>query len=144
MTREQAEYIKQLRCSGCTYRAIARHYARKYPDASEIHDNQLDGEWLVVEAALILVESDKAWDDAGKESVGYDIETTDKILLQFTRELMGVSVAHMTDRDLDAFMAPFRRLADLGIAEDPGMPLWLQKRINEQRIRLLTVLARRP
>lgn len=70
MTREQAEYVKQLRCLGCTYRAIAKHYGRKYADASEIDDNQLDGEWLVVEAALILVESDKAWDDAGKENTG--------------------------------------------------------------------------
>lgn len=75
MTRDQAEYVKQLRCSGCTYRAIARHYARKYPGAVEVHDSQNEGEWLVVEAALILVESDRAWDDAGKEELGPDWES---------------------------------------------------------------------
>lgn len=90
MTREQAEYVKQLRCLGCTYRAIARHYARKYADASEIDDNQMDGEWLVVEAALILVESDHAWDDAGVANVGYDVEkqmSEAEILRKFTREM---------------------------------------------------------
>jgi hypothetical protein len=68
MTKEQAEYVKNLRCSGCTYRAIARNYGRKYPRASEIADSQLEGEWLVVEASQILDESDKVWDEAGLES----------------------------------------------------------------------------
>lgn len=75
MTREQAEYVKQLRCIGCTHRAIARHYARKHRDASEIGDNQVNGAWLVQEAAQILNESDWEWDDIAADSGGYDGES---------------------------------------------------------------------
>lgn len=135
MTREQAEYVKQLRCLGATYRAIAKHYGRKYPEASEIGDNQLNGGWLVVEASLILDESARVWSDIGKRNF--------ELLRQFTRELMGVSVAHMTESELDAFVAPFRRIAKLIVPDDSPMPLWLQKRFDEERVRLLTVLARR-
>jgi len=68
MTKEQAEYVKDLRCSGATYRAIARNYVRKYPEHPNDPENHFEGEWLVVEASLILVESDKTWDNAGLEA----------------------------------------------------------------------------
>lgn len=68
--------------------------------------------------------------------------TDDKILRQFTREMMGSSVAHMTDDQLDAWMEPWRKLVDSS-SEEPGFPAWFIKRRNEARQRLLATLAAR-
>lgn len=141
MTKEQAEYVKQLRCIGCTYRAIARHYDRKFPDA-DCGTDQMSGELLVIQAAQILDESNDAWDDAGKENVGYDVESTDVILRQFTREIMGPSVAHMSDRELDRWMEAW---AQPVVSGDPlrGYPEWFLKRRKVERMKLLAVLRAR-
>lgn len=68
----------------------------------------------------------------------------DKVLRKFRREMMGSSVAHMTDEQLDAWMEPFRRTVDTIInASSPGYPAWLINRRNEARSKLLAVLVAR-
>lgn len=66
----------------------------------------------------------------------------DRILRQFTREMMGASVAHMTDEQLDAWMEPWRVIVD---AEDtsPGFPVWFINKLDWARVELLQLLALR-
>lgn len=65
-----------------------------------------------------------------------------KVLSEFTREMMGSSVAHMTDDELDRWMAPFRALVDKHDMT-PGFPAWFLSRRNAARAKLLaTLLAR--
>lgn len=65
-----------------------------------------------------------------------------KVLAAFTREAMGSSVAHMTDEELDAWMAPFRKAA-ASVIKDPYPPVWFINRRNEVRSKLLAVLRAR-
>jgi hypothetical protein len=62
-----------------------------------------------------------------------------KLLTQFTREMMGSSVAHMSDEQLDAWMEPWRKVVD-ATDTSPGFPMWFIKRRNEARHQLLSVL----
>lgn len=65
-----------------------------------------------------------------------------KVLAEFRRETMGSSVAHMTDEQLDNWMAPFRALVDEHDMT-PGFPAWFLSRRNAARAKLLaTLLAR--
>lgn len=67
-----------------------------------------------------------------------------KALNQFTREMMGPSVAHMTDDELDAWIEPWRQMVGPMPEEDsPGFPVWFVKRRNEERSKLLAVLTLR-
>lgn len=65
-----------------------------------------------------------------------------KMLAQFTREMMGPSVAHMTDEELDAWMEPWRVVVDAADTS-PGFPQWFINRRDEARSKLLTLLALR-
>jgi hypothetical protein len=65
-----------------------------------------------------------------------------KMLTQFTREMMGSSVAHMTDEQLDNWMEPFRKAAASCLL-DVSPPLWWTKRRDEARASLLAVLRAR-
>lgn len=69
------------------------------------------------------------------------MESDDKILRLFTREMMGSSCAHMTDEELDAFMEPFRRIATKVIDGMP--PAWWVLKMNASRVDLLRVLQAR-
>jgi hypothetical protein len=62
------------------------------------------------------------------------------IIRQFTREMMGSSVAHMTNEQLDAWMEPWRKLCD---NVEPGYPAWFVKKRAEVRLQLLSVLRAR-
>lgn len=66
----------------------------------------------------------------------------DAILRQFTREMMGSSVAHMTDDELDTWR---KRIGLTEAVEKaiPDFPLWFIKRRNEARAQLLAVLRAR-
>lgn len=68
---------------------------------------------------------------------------TDAMLRQFTREMMGSSVAHMNDEQLDAWMEPWRKLTDEidPPSANPEYPAWFIKRRNEARCQLLAVLS---
>ncbi len=67
-----------------------------------------------------------------------------KVLTQFTREMMGPSVAHMSDDELDAWMEPYRRQAEaVKEAGAPIYPAWFVKHRNEVRSKLLAVLVAR-
>lgn len=67
---------------------------------------------------------------------------SDDLVRRFTREMMGSSVAHMTDDQLDTYMAPWRALAE-SVPSEPGPPAWFVKRRDEARRALLAVLATR-
>ncbi len=68
--------------------------------------------------------------------------TDEQILRQFRREMMGSSVAHMNHEQLDAWMEPWRKLADEidPPSANPEYPAWFVKRRNEARQQLLAVL----
>lgn len=68
--------------------------------------------------------------------------TDEEILRQFTREMMGSSVAHMTDDQLDAWRKR-TRLTEAVEKAIPDFPLWFIKRRDEARRQLLAVLAAR-
>lgn len=69
--------------------------------------------------------------------------TDEEILRKFTREMMGASVAHMTDEQLDAWMEPWRKAGERVMAEEPGFPMWFVKQRDEARVELIRVLSRR-
>lgn len=65
MTKEQAEYVKLLRCGPRihSWRRIAELYEDKYKESPILHGNQLHGQDLCREAAELLGEdpNSEAW-----------------------------------------------------------------------------------
>ncbi len=68
--------------------------------------------------------------------------TEAEILRQFAREMLGSSVAHMTDEQLDAWMEPWRAMAESDASMTDYPPAWMKK-LDDQRQRLLAVLRAR-
>jgi hypothetical protein len=65
------------------------------------------------------------------------------VLRRFRREMLGPIVSHMDDGQVAAWVkqfAPPPRTREEAVAE---FPLWLQKRFDEERVRLLKVLLSR-
>lgn len=61
------------------------------------------------------------------------------VLRKFRREMLGSMVSHMSEAQLDEWMKPFD-VASAKVDESPGFPRWLQKRFDEERVKLLQTL----
>lgn len=71
-------------------------------------------------------------------------EDFDDVLRRFRREMLGPMVAHMDDAEVERYVeqvAEAYGVEEIGTAT--SFPGWLQKRFDEERVRLLRVLGRR-